>query len=105
MEFSAVNRRRPSRGTPLGPGAKKDGGFRRLRLVPSFADGFVNQLFVVNGLDYVLEDSLVKMWFQTRILWLSLAVSPHMHLWFHQHINVDSFSKLHSSHDAYSSSE
>ena len=24
MEFSAVNRRRPSRETPLGPGAKKD---------------------------------------------------------------------------------
>ena len=31
MEFSAVNRRRPSRETPLGPGAKKDGCFRRLR--------------------------------------------------------------------------
>ena len=30
MEFSAVNRRRPSRETPLGPGAKKDGFFRRL---------------------------------------------------------------------------
>ena len=30
-EFSAVNRRRPSRETPLGPGAKKDGCFRRLR--------------------------------------------------------------------------
>ena len=30
MEFSAVNRRRPSRETPLGPGAKKDGCFRRL---------------------------------------------------------------------------
>ena len=33
MEFSAVNRRRPSRETPLGPGAKKDGCFRRLCLV------------------------------------------------------------------------
>ena len=30
MEFSAVNRRRPSRETPLGPGAKKHGCFRRL---------------------------------------------------------------------------
>ena len=30
MEFSAVNRRLPSRETPLGPGAKKDGCFRRL---------------------------------------------------------------------------
>ena len=30
MEFSAVNRRRPSRETPLGPEAKKDGCFRRL---------------------------------------------------------------------------
>ena len=30
MEFSAVNRRRPSRETPLGPGAKKDGCFHRL---------------------------------------------------------------------------
>ena len=30
MEFSAVNRRRPSRETPLEPGAKKDGSFRRL---------------------------------------------------------------------------
>ena len=30
MEFSAVNRRRPSRETPLGPGAKKDGCSRRL---------------------------------------------------------------------------
>ena len=30
MEFSAVNRRRPSCKTPLGPGAKKDGCFRRL---------------------------------------------------------------------------
>ena len=30
MEFSAVNRRRPSCETPLGPGAKKDGCFRRL---------------------------------------------------------------------------
>ena len=27
MEFSAVNRRRPSRETPLGSGAKKDGCF------------------------------------------------------------------------------
>ena len=31
MEFSAVNRRRPSRETPIGPGAKKDGCFRRLK--------------------------------------------------------------------------
>ena len=30
MEFSAVNRRRPSWETPLGPGVKKDGCFRRL---------------------------------------------------------------------------
>ena len=30
MEFSAVNCRRPSRETPLGPGVKKDGCFRRL---------------------------------------------------------------------------
>ena len=30
MEFLAVNRRRPSRETPIGPGAKKDGCFRRL---------------------------------------------------------------------------
>ena len=30
MKFSAVNRRRPSRETPLGPGAKKNGCFRRL---------------------------------------------------------------------------
>ena len=30
MEFSAVNRRRPSRESPLGPRAKKDGCFRRL---------------------------------------------------------------------------
>ena len=30
MEFSAVNRRRPSHETPLGPGAKKDGCFHRL---------------------------------------------------------------------------
>ena len=30
MEFSAVNRRPTSRETPLGPGAKKDGCFRRL---------------------------------------------------------------------------
>ena len=30
MEFSAVNRRRPSRESPLGPGAKKDGCFRTL---------------------------------------------------------------------------
>ena len=35
MEFSAVNRRRPSRETPLGPGAEKDGCFRRLRLLRS----------------------------------------------------------------------
>ena len=34
MEFSAVNRRRPSRETPLGPGAKKDGCFRRLHNAP-----------------------------------------------------------------------
>ena len=33
MEFSAVNRRRPSRETPLGPGAKKDGCFRRLEKI------------------------------------------------------------------------
>ena len=33
MEFSAVNRRRPSRETPLGPGAKKDGYFRRLMIM------------------------------------------------------------------------
>ena len=33
MEFSAVNRRRPSREAPLGPGAKKDGSFRRLPLM------------------------------------------------------------------------
>ena len=32
MEFSAVNRRRPSCETPLGPGAKKDGCFHRLLL-------------------------------------------------------------------------
>ena len=32
MEFSAVNRRRPSYETPLGPGAKKDGCFRRLNI-------------------------------------------------------------------------
>ena len=30
MEFSAVNRKHPSCKTPLGPGAKKDGCFRRL---------------------------------------------------------------------------
>ena len=30
MEFLAVNRRRPSCETPLGPGAKKDGCFHRL---------------------------------------------------------------------------
>ena len=30
MEFSAVNRRRPSHERPLGLGAKKDGCFRRL---------------------------------------------------------------------------
>ena len=30
MEFSAVYRRRPPRETPFGPGAKKDGCFRRL---------------------------------------------------------------------------
>ena len=29
MDFSEVNRRRPSWETPLGPGAKKDGCFRR----------------------------------------------------------------------------
>ena len=34
MEFSAMNRRRPSRETPLGLGAKKDGCFRRLGLFP-----------------------------------------------------------------------
>ena len=33
MEFSAVNRRRPSRETPLGPGTKKDGCDRRLKKV------------------------------------------------------------------------
>ena len=38
-EFSAVNRRRPSRETPLGPGAKKDGCFRRLTNVGSLAVG------------------------------------------------------------------
>ena len=32
MEFSAVNRRRPSRETPVGPGAKKGGCFRKLCL-------------------------------------------------------------------------
>ena len=32
MEFSAVNRRRPSCETPLGPGAKKDSCFRRLKI-------------------------------------------------------------------------
>ena len=32
MEFSAVNRRRPSHETPLGPGAKKDSCFRRLHI-------------------------------------------------------------------------
>ena len=31
MEFSAVNRRRPSRETPLGPGVKKDGCLPKLR--------------------------------------------------------------------------
>ena len=36
MEFSAVNRRRPSRETPLGPGAKKDGCFRRLHWIAVF---------------------------------------------------------------------
>ena len=36
MEFSAVNRRRPSRETPLGPGATKDGCFRRLGYTKKF---------------------------------------------------------------------
>ena len=44
-----------------------------------------------------------QMWFQIRIPWLSHAVSPRMHLWFHQH--VASFSKINTSHDAYSSLE
>ena len=35
MEFSAVNHRRPSRETPLGLGATKDGCFRRLYADPS----------------------------------------------------------------------
>ena len=33
MEFSAVNRRRPSCEAPLKPVAKKDGSFRRLALM------------------------------------------------------------------------
>ena len=39
MEFLAVNRRRPSRETPLGPGAKKDGCFRRLLDLMSYNSG------------------------------------------------------------------
>ena len=37
MEFSAVNRRRPSRETPLGPRAKKDGCFRGLTQLVLFS--------------------------------------------------------------------
>ena len=39
MEFLAVNRRRPSRETPLGAGAKKDGCFRRLLDLMSYNSG------------------------------------------------------------------
>ena len=85
------------------------------RQVPRFADGFFNQLFVANSLDYVLQDSgriqnmdrgpWTTPWTSVHVLytsqdslvkcgskflpWLSHAVSPRMHLWFHQ--NVASF--------------
>ena len=50
MEFSAVNRRRPSRKTPLGPGAKKDGCFHRVTFVmlTKIISGF---LFSINFRD------------------------------------------------------
>ena len=44
IEFSAVNRRRPSRETSLGPGAKKEGCFRRLQKFRIIADPMNNQL-------------------------------------------------------------
>ena len=49
MEFSAVNRRRPSRETPLGPGAKKDSCFRRLCKCRQKCNHMVeqNKLFLV----------------------------------------------------------
>ena len=53
MEYSAVNRRRPSRETPLGPGAKKDGCFRRLPLIRS------NKLFTEIQDHLVLSTELV----------------------------------------------
>ena len=40
MEFSAVNRRRPSCEAPLGSGAKKDGSFRRLAFEKTDYSGF-----------------------------------------------------------------
>ena len=43
MEFSAVNRRRPSSEMPLGPGAKKDGSFRRLN------NGAINENLYFDG--------------------------------------------------------
>ena len=48
MEFSAVNRRRPSRETPLGPGAKKDGCFRRLQSTLGMIQVSMKLLRVIN---------------------------------------------------------
>ena len=48
MEFSALNRRRPSRETPLGPGAKKDGCFCRLLLLLSYKGRILYLYFKAN---------------------------------------------------------
>ena len=44
LEFSAVNRRRPSRETPLGRGAKKDDCFRKPAL--EFMTAFTVTVFL-----------------------------------------------------------
>ena len=58
MEFSAVNRRHPSRETPLGPGAKTDGCFRRLYYIPSLIGRHCN-LFPKDLNKFVFEIWLV----------------------------------------------
>ena len=58
MEFSAVNRRHPSRETPLGLGAKTDGCFRRLYYIPSLIGRHCN-LFPKDLNKFVFEIWLV----------------------------------------------
>ena len=64
MEFSAVNRRRPSCEAPLGPGAKKGGCFRRLifcRRTADFLSGLIGLKFVGTSACRTLADFLSRL--------------------------------------------